>query len=188
MRLLRRGGIGRIGVVADDTPSIRPVNFAFDGERVVIRTGDSVLAEAADRGTTAQLEVDEIDAFDHTGWSVIVTGLLTEHHGEVSPTNAPVQPWAPGDQTAARRPDAGIDHRPAAWPRAGRARWPVARGWQRLSGSVPTRRDAPPVVWSTRCIGGGSGCRGRGCSGSPAVAACSSWPTTPVSSPSMRCC
>jgi 1-acyl-sn-glycerol-3-phosphate acyltransferase len=98
VRLLRRGGIGRIAIVMDDTPSIRPVNFAFDGERVVIRTGDTVLAEAGERGAAAQLEVDEIDPFDHTGWSVIVTGHVTGDSGGVSPANAPVQPWAPGDR------------------------------------------------------------------------------------------
>src|SRR3954447_9733923 len=94
-RLLRRGGIGRAGVVADGTPAIRPVNFAFDGGHVVMRTGDSVLAEAAGRGATAQLEVDEIDPFDHTGWSVLVTGPLAEDLAE-PPADAPVEPWARG--------------------------------------------------------------------------------------------
>jgi 1-acyl-sn-glycerol-3-phosphate acyltransferase len=94
-RLLRRGGIGRVGVVADGTPAIRPVNFAFNGGHVVIRTGDSVLAEAAGRGATAQLEVDEIDPFDHTGWSVLVTGSLAEDLAE-PPIDAPVEPWARG--------------------------------------------------------------------------------------------
>ena len=93
-RRLRRGGIGRVGVVVDGAPAIRPVNFAFDGERVVIRTGDGALARAARIGTAAQFEVDEIDTFGHAGWSVLVTG----HLSEVAEADVPVEPWASGDR------------------------------------------------------------------------------------------
>ena len=110
----------------DDTPSIRPVNFAFDGERVVIRTGDTVLAEAGERGATAQLEVDEIDPFDH--------GLERDRHrsrdrrpGRGFAGERPGAAVGAGRPRATRGPDAGVDQRPSSGSRGCRAGRRVAR-------------------------------------------------------------
>ena len=47
LRLLSNGGVGRISVIAGRAPVIRPVDFVCDGDRIVIRTGDSAIWRAA---------------------------------------------------------------------------------------------------------------------------------------------
>src|SRR6266540_464659 len=103
-RRLARGGVGRLAVAgrrSSDPPAIRPVNFAFDGSRVVIRTGDGVLREGARRSAAAEFEIDEIADADHSGWSVIVSGRLSELDAPETDSGqgrARVRPWAPGDR------------------------------------------------------------------------------------------
>ena len=54
---------------------IVPVNYAVDGDQIVI-CSDKL--DAARHGLIACLEIDDFDPFDHAGWSVLVTGKLTE--------------------------------------------------------------------------------------------------------------
>jgi uncharacterized protein len=60
MRLLERGGLGRIAVPGEPVPTMRPVNFALQDERVVMRTADGALWAAADAKVAASFEFDEI--------------------------------------------------------------------------------------------------------------------------------
>jgi nitroimidazol reductase NimA-like FMN-containing flavoprotein (pyridoxamine 5'-phosphate oxidase superfamily) len=76
--LLRQAAVGRLGLSADSLPVILPVNFVVDGESVVFRTGAGLKLSAATAGDVACLEVDDIDAIGHGGWSVLVTGRLRE--------------------------------------------------------------------------------------------------------------
>ena len=47
LRLLGRGGVGRIAVPGRSVPTIRPVNFALHDGRIVMRTSDNALWAAA---------------------------------------------------------------------------------------------------------------------------------------------
>ncbi len=60
---------GRIGVSL-----ILPVNYALDGDEIVIRTGPGTKVQAAERREVVSLEIDEFDEVARTGWSVVVTG------------------------------------------------------------------------------------------------------------------
>src|SRR5215207_470140 len=100
-RLLGEGGVGRVAVVRDDVPAVRPVNFALapGGDRLLIRTAEGGLVwTAADRRAPASFEIDEISAEDHSAWSVIVTGTLD--HVDEEP-DVPLQVWtaSPKDRT-----------------------------------------------------------------------------------------
>jgi nitroimidazol reductase NimA-like FMN-containing flavoprotein (pyridoxamine 5'-phosphate oxidase superfamily) len=102
-RLLATQQIGRLGVNAEHYPLIFPVNYALDGEVVVIRTGTGTKLSAAHRANVT-FEVDDIDPRRRSGWSVLVRGLAeevgSEHaHELVERTRASgVEPWAPGDR------------------------------------------------------------------------------------------
>ena len=79
--LLRTQRIGRLGLSIGALPVVHPVNFAVDGDRIVVRTGIGSKLSAALRGAVVCFEVDEIDATGTSGWSVLVTGRAEELEG-----------------------------------------------------------------------------------------------------------
>ena len=90
VRLLGLGGVGRIAVPGEGVPTIRPVNFALLGDRIVMRTSDRALWAAAEARVDAAFEFDEVRNEDHWTWNVIATGPLEELAADV-----PVTLWAP---------------------------------------------------------------------------------------------
>jgi nitroimidazol reductase NimA-like FMN-containing flavoprotein (pyridoxamine 5'-phosphate oxidase superfamily) len=98
-RLLATATIGRIAFTSGALPIVLPVNFWFDGSRVLIRTGRGTKLEAAARDAVVAFEVDDIDPMAHTGWSVVLTGIASEvtdaaHLRQLE--RAPIARWAPG--------------------------------------------------------------------------------------------
>lgn len=74
LHLLTKMPVGRIGVTIHALPVILPVNFALDGERVIVRSAAGSKLTAAMTGAVVALEVDDFDTMDHSGWSVLVQG------------------------------------------------------------------------------------------------------------------
>jgi len=93
--------IGRVAVVIGATPMILPVNYAMDGENIVMRT---MPGSRLDIGQGhAAFEVDRFDRETQSGWSVLVSGHLealnwynTEDMERVQSLS--VQPWAKGER------------------------------------------------------------------------------------------
>ena len=110
LRLLSSAVLGRIAVSSGALPTILPVNFRYDGRRILFRTGaGSKLSAATDHAVVA-FEVDDIDAATQTGWSVMVTGVAREvtDPAELDAARAlPLVRWAPGPdhRVVAVRPD-----------------------------------------------------------------------------------
>lgn len=72
--LLESRNVGRIGWNAGHGPQIFPVSYACVAELIVFRTSPfGVLSELV-RPTQVVFEVDDLDATQHTGWSVIARG------------------------------------------------------------------------------------------------------------------
>ncbi len=100
--------VGRLGVVVDGYPVIVPVNFAMDGDVVVLRMGAGAVSAAADHANVT-FQVDAMDRGLRTGWSVLVRGLVEEvgadHRPEVAARTASsgVSPWAPGERAHLKR-------------------------------------------------------------------------------------
>lgn len=78
LQLLGRTTFGRIGVSVGALPAILPINYRLVGERIMFRTGVGTKLDAATRGAVVAFEIDEVDPFPHTGWSVHVTGVARE--------------------------------------------------------------------------------------------------------------
>ena len=78
LELLRSVPVGRIGVTSGALPTILPVNFLLDGDRVLIRTGRGSKLDAATRNAVVAFEADDVDAFARVGWSVVVTGVARD--------------------------------------------------------------------------------------------------------------
>jgi nitroimidazol reductase NimA-like FMN-containing flavoprotein (pyridoxamine 5'-phosphate oxidase superfamily) len=90
--------VGRIGLTVGALPVIVPVNYAVDGDRIVMCSEPGAKLEAARMGQVACLEIDDFDPFDHAGWSVLATGRLSEvtDPEEVARlAHLPLTPWAP---------------------------------------------------------------------------------------------
>ncbi len=74
LELLRSTDIGRIAVVDAGHPVIFPVNYAMDGDVIVLRTAEGTKLDAALQGGPVAFEIDDADPRSHGAWSVIVTG------------------------------------------------------------------------------------------------------------------
>lgn len=93
--LLGERVIGRIALPTSGAPVLRPVNYAFDGDAIVIRTGDGTIHAAAQRTDPASFEIDLFDPLEHTGSSVVVSGRLEALESEPA-SFAPLRAWASG--------------------------------------------------------------------------------------------
>jgi nitroimidazol reductase NimA-like FMN-containing flavoprotein (pyridoxamine 5'-phosphate oxidase superfamily) len=78
VELIRSTPIGRIGFWSDGAPLVLPVNFAWFEDSIVFRTLEGKKLAAAAEGQTVCFEVDSWDAHDHSGWSVVITGVARE--------------------------------------------------------------------------------------------------------------
>lgn len=77
LELLAADEIGRLAIIEGGQPLILPVNYAFDGEQVVFRTGEGSKLNAS-HGGQACFEIDGFDREQRCGWSVLVRGRLEE--------------------------------------------------------------------------------------------------------------
>jgi uncharacterized protein len=93
--------IGRIAYTTDGEQRVLPVNYVLQGDGVIFRTvpdGD-VFRDALE--TTCAFEIDQIDEFYQSGWSVLAVGglqMLTEEFGRLRFGKIP-QPWAAGQRS-----------------------------------------------------------------------------------------
>lgn len=78
LQLLGTATLGRVGITADALPCVLPVNFRLTEDQIVFRTGLGTKLDAATQNAVVAFEVDDMDPFAHTGWSVVVTGLASE--------------------------------------------------------------------------------------------------------------
>lgn len=98
LALLERSVLGRVALSMGALPTILPVNFRMVDGDVVFRTGVGSKLDAAARGAVIAFEVDAFDPIEHTGWSVVVTGVAQdraslERVNVISDTAIPR--WAP---------------------------------------------------------------------------------------------
>jgi uncharacterized protein len=74
LRLLAHGEIGRVGVTIGALPAIFPVNYRFIDGRILFRSSPGSKLSAAARRAIVAFEVDDYNAADRSGWSVLVVG------------------------------------------------------------------------------------------------------------------
>jgi uncharacterized protein len=75
--LLASRDLGRIAFPVGDETEIFPVNYATDGTIVVFRTGTGTKLTRSTASRVA-FEVDEWDAANKVGWSVVLKGVAQE--------------------------------------------------------------------------------------------------------------
>jgi nitroimidazol reductase NimA-like FMN-containing flavoprotein (pyridoxamine 5'-phosphate oxidase superfamily) len=106
LKLIARGGIGRIAYQSRFGPAVLPVNYQWHDGAIVFRTTrHSPLDEDLKTGIAGgdyrvAFEVDEIDVAGRQGWSVLLQGPahhVSENEKE-SAERAGVEPWPGGER------------------------------------------------------------------------------------------
>jgi len=77
-QLLASASFGRIVYTRQAMPAVDVVNFALDGDGIVIRTDAAGQLAAATRAAVVAFEVDEIGTLGQRGWSVTAVGRSRE--------------------------------------------------------------------------------------------------------------
>lgn len=97
LELLASRQVGRIVFTDPDGPLALPVNYTMQGDCVLISTLSAGTVARHATGLVA-FEIDEIDEFIESGWSVLVRGSAAE----VSPEDVLIDrpdSWAEGPRT-----------------------------------------------------------------------------------------
>ena len=101
-RLLRACVAGRVAIGTPTGPHIVPVNYAVNGESILIRTTAYSLLGTYGRGAQLCFEVDQFDYELERGWSVVVRGRAAfvsdqDELAELARSWEP-RPWAEGQR------------------------------------------------------------------------------------------
>jgi len=76
MELLTSKKVGRVAYAGPDGPEVIPVNFVTQRGSVLFRTSPHSLLGRCSPIDVAAFEVDEVDDFTESGWSVLVRGAV----------------------------------------------------------------------------------------------------------------
>jgi uncharacterized protein len=97
LRLLGLATLGRIGFTSAALPSVLPVTYHLDQNRILVHTTRGSRLDAALKDAVVAFEADALDPVDHSGWSVALTGIATElDPGTIDGAHRdPVAVWAP---------------------------------------------------------------------------------------------
>jgi nitroimidazol reductase NimA-like FMN-containing flavoprotein (pyridoxamine 5'-phosphate oxidase superfamily) len=107
LRLIAKGGIGRIAYQSRFGPTVLPVNYKWHDGAVVFRTAQhSPMDEDLQTGIAGgdyqvAFEIDDIDTAGRQGWSVLIQGPA--HHVAAEAERAAavasgVEPWPGGER------------------------------------------------------------------------------------------
>lgn len=100
LELLGTRSVGRVAFDAEDGPVVLPVNYVVHGQGVLFRTSPHNTIARHIGGTRSAFEVDEIDDFTQSGWSVLLRGpaeLVEDVQG--LPREARPVPWVEGTRS-----------------------------------------------------------------------------------------
>lgn len=95
-RRLAANRFGRVALSVGALPVVFPVHYALLDGDPVFRTDAGTKLAAASSGNVLCLEIDEVNAEDHTGWSVLVTGraeVLSDPETLARAADLPLRPW-----------------------------------------------------------------------------------------------
>jgi nitroimidazol reductase NimA-like FMN-containing flavoprotein (pyridoxamine 5'-phosphate oxidase superfamily) len=100
LALLSESVVGRIAYCSGTGPRLYPVNYALDGETIVFRTAAYTALGTEIAEQSVAFEVDQVDAVNGHGWSVVVNGRATiisdpDEAARLGRRSDP-HPWAPG--------------------------------------------------------------------------------------------
>jgi nitroimidazol reductase NimA-like FMN-containing flavoprotein (pyridoxamine 5'-phosphate oxidase superfamily) len=99
MSLLAHNEVGRVGLTIGAMPAIFPVNYRLIDGCIVFRTAPGSKLSAASANTVVAFEVDDYNAADRSGWSVLVVGTSEVVHDldvTFQVLDEKLEPWVDG--------------------------------------------------------------------------------------------
>ena len=102
MELMGLHSVGRVAYASEDGPVVVPMNYVVQDGTILIRTSARTTLAAHLMHGPASFEIDEIDDFTQSGWSVLVRGAA---EAVEDPATLPddladrPQPWAEGTRS-----------------------------------------------------------------------------------------
>jgi nitroimidazol reductase NimA-like FMN-containing flavoprotein (pyridoxamine 5'-phosphate oxidase superfamily) len=98
LALMRSVTLGRVVFTDRALPAIEPVQFALDGDDVIIATTPGSKLASATRGAIVAFETDAFGPGSRSGWSVTVIGQARVVRAtEIERlSRLPLKQWAPG--------------------------------------------------------------------------------------------
>jgi uncharacterized protein len=99
--LLAARSVGRIAYPAESGARILPMNYVFANDCIIFRTVPDGEIYNHGLNTNCAFEIDDIDEFFESGWSVVVLGrleLATEDHFARMRYGKVPEPWAKGNR------------------------------------------------------------------------------------------
>lgn len=99
--LLGQERVGRVAVLDGALIAVFPVNYAVVSDEILFFTGEGTKLRAAIANSKVTFEVDHLDPFARTGWSILVVGSTREVSEPVIVAGARasgLRPWAHGDR------------------------------------------------------------------------------------------
>jgi nitroimidazol reductase NimA-like FMN-containing flavoprotein (pyridoxamine 5'-phosphate oxidase superfamily) len=97
--LLRSVALGRIGLSMSALPVVLPVNFALDGDRLLVRTAAGSKLDAALTGAVVAFEADHVEPATGEAWSVLVRGssaVVSDPHEIAALGGLDLDTWVDG--------------------------------------------------------------------------------------------
>lgn len=101
-RLLHAREVGRLAFCDDSGPDVLPVNYVMDGDDVLIATSPYGAIARSGGGARVAFEVDELDDYTESGWSVVVRGRASRESPFETTEERP-HPWADGNRSYVMR-------------------------------------------------------------------------------------
>lgn len=107
LRLIAQAEIGRIGFSGRFGPVVLPVNFKVVDGAVVFRTeergplGEDLRTGIPDAEYKVAFEIDDINAAEQSGWSVLIQGaahLVDDEAERATMAAAGISPWVGGER------------------------------------------------------------------------------------------
>jgi len=97
--LLRSKRVGRIAYCGSDGPEVLPMNYVVAADSVLFRTSPSSTLGHHLRVDVAAFQVDEVDDYTESGWSVLLRGTSDPvEQQDLSGIDRRPEPWAAGDR------------------------------------------------------------------------------------------
>lgn len=89
-RLLSTCSHGRIAMADEDGIAVLTVNYAIDGDAIVVATTESSLVGRSAAGTPVSFQIDDVSDPWLDGWSVLIRGRLEQYTGPARPRSCAV--------------------------------------------------------------------------------------------------
>lgn len=99
LELLGSKNVGRVAYCSPDGPEVLPLNYVLEGDSLMFRTSPHTALGQRLRLDVAAFQVDEIDDYTESGWSVLVRGMVTAvEYDDLPPAEQRPEPWVEGSR------------------------------------------------------------------------------------------